>query len=364
MMGELDQAGRRGPGSRAIDAMLPHDHLLRRIDRLLDLTELRGALASHYSRRGRPSIAPELLIRMALIGRIYAITSERRLCEELRYNLAYRWFCGLAVGAPVPHHSTFSKNRYGRFREAGVFRSLFESTVRRCMAAGLVSGKDAAIDASFVAADASWQRKLRDGDLDARPQALPRPVRDWIADQAAAPEPVGRKRCAPAEVSRTDPAAAWSVRPGRGRFGYALNVLMDAPSGVTVEVEAGPARLASEVDAGRTLLLRAAERFTYHPKRVTADTAYGTARFLAFVRDQGAQAHIPVLDRSGQMNGMFPPQAFTFDPEQDQYTCPNGKILVHRGLEPLIETHRYGARRSDCGACPLRSACTEAPPDG
>lgn len=85
MMGELDQAGRRGPGSRAIDAMLPHDHLLRRIDRLLDLTELRGALASHYSRRGRPSIAPELLIRMALIGRIYAITSAR-LCAITRHS--------------------------------------------------------------------------------------------------------------------------------------------------------------------------------------------------------------------------------------------------------------------------------------
>ncbi len=161
MMGEMHQAGRCGPGSRAINAMLPSDHLLRRVDRLLDMAELRAALASHYSARGRPSIDPELLIRMALIGRLYAIPSERRLCEEVHYNFAYRWFCRLTPGAAIPHHSTFSKNRHGRFREAGVFRLLFENTVRRCIAAGLVAGKDAAIDASFIAADASWQRKMR-----------------------------------------------------------------------------------------------------------------------------------------------------------------------------------------------------------
>ena len=138
MMDELDDAGRHGSGFRAIEAMLPRGHLLRRVDRLLDMGELRAALACHYSPRGRPSIDPELLIRMALIARIHAITSERRLCEELRYNLAYRWFCRLPVGAAVPHHSTFSKNRHGRFRDAGVFRLLFENTVRRCITAGLV----------------------------------------------------------------------------------------------------------------------------------------------------------------------------------------------------------------------------------
>jgi transposase len=158
MMGELNGAGRRGARPSAIDSLLPREHLLRRVDRLLDMGDLRNALACHYSPRGRPSIDPELLIRMTLIGRIYAITSERRLCEEVRYNLAYRWFCRLPLGTAVPHHSTFSKNRHGRFREAGVFRLLFENTVRRCVAAGLVAAKDAAIDASFIAADASWQR--------------------------------------------------------------------------------------------------------------------------------------------------------------------------------------------------------------
>ena len=357
MIGTVCDAGRSGPGAAMIEMMLPRDHLLRLVYRLLDLAKLRAALAPHYSPRGRPSVDPELLIRMALIGRIYAITSERRLCEEVRYNLAYRWFCRLPAGAAVPHHSTFSKNRHGRFRDAGVFRLLFENTVQRCIAAGLVSTKDAAIDASFVAADASWQRKMRDEDLAGA--ALPRPVREWLADRAIAPEPAaGSRRSAPAEVSRTDPAAAWSARTVRGRFGYALNILMDAPNGVALDVAASPARFAAEVDAGRDMLARTAERFGYRPKRVAADTAYGSAAFLAFVRDQGAIPHIPVLERSEQARGKFPRAAFTYDRERDRYACPAGKGLGHGGFDPRTGARVYIARETDCRPCTLRQQCT------
>ncbi len=357
MMGATCGADRSGAGSRTIDAMLPRDHLLRRVDQLLDMGELRAALARHYSPRGRPSIDPELLIRMALIGRIYAIASERRLCEELRYNLAYRWFCRLPAGVAVPHHSTFSKNRHGRFRDADVFRLLFENTVRQCIAAGLVAAKDAAIDASFIAADASWQRKMRDGDLVGA--AMSRPVREWLADKATATEPgSGAYRGVPAELSRTDPAAAWSARMARGRFGYALNLLIDTPSGVAIEVEATPARSAAEVDAGRVMLAHAADRFGFRPKRVAADTAYGSAAFLAFVLDRGATPHVPVLERSGQTKGKFPRQAFRFDRERNCYICPAGKLLAHRGFHERTGVHRYSASLTDCRACAYREQCT------
>lgn len=357
MMGEQRQGG-KSASLRTLGAVLPRDHVLRRIDLLLDMGELRAALACHYSPRGRPSIDPELLIRMTLIGRIYAITSERRLCEEVRYNLAYRWFCRLPLGAAVPHHSTFSKNRHGRFRDAGVFRLLFENTVRRCIDAGLVGAKDAAIDASFIAADASWQRKMRDGDL--AEAALARPVREWLTGQALATVPEnGPRRGAPAELSRTDPAAAWSARTARGRFGYAFNLLMDAPSGAALDVEATPARHASEVDAGRDMLARAAERFGYRPKRVTAYTAYGSAAFLAFIHDQGATPHIPVLERSEQTKGKFSRAVFTFDRERDRYTCPNGKTLEHRAFRRRIGVHVYQAKPEDCCLCPIQRRCTD-----
>ncbi len=145
----------------------------------------------------------------------------------------------------------------------------------------------------------------------------------------------------------------------RGRFGYALNLLIDTPSGVTVDVQASPARFAAEVDAGRAMLSRAAGRFGYRPKRVAADTAYGSAAFLVFVRDQGALTHIPVLERSGQTKGKFQREAFTYEREQDHYVCPSGKVLAHRGFDRRIGVHTYAARPADCRACLLRDRCTE-----
>ena len=356
MMGEQRQDSKRA-SCRALALMVPADHILRRIDPLIDFGELRDVLASHYSHRGRPSIAPELLIRMVLIGRLYGITSERRLCEEVRFNLAYRWFCRLPLDVSVPHHSTFSKNRHGRFRDAGIFRVLFEQTVQRCADAGLIARKDTAIDASFVAADASWQRKMRDADIAA--SRLPRPVREWIADQAnAPPQEHGVPRGKPAEVSRTDPASAWSARTARGRFGYAFNILIDTPGGVAIDVEASPARFAAEVDAGRVMLARAGDRFGYRPKRVAADTAYGSAAFLAFVNDRGTVPHIPVMERSEQTKGKFPREAFRYEREENRYVCPAGKPLPFRDADRKAGFLRYRASPADCRACHLKRKCT------
>src|SRR5215211_7050335 len=136
---------------------VPSDHLLRFIDRFVDCSQLRQHLAGFYSTTGRPSVDPELMIRMLLIGYCLGIRSERRLCEEVHLNLAYRWFCRLGLEGKVPDHSTFSKNRHGRFRESDLLRKLFESTVARCIAKGLVGGQGFAVDASMIKADANRQ---------------------------------------------------------------------------------------------------------------------------------------------------------------------------------------------------------------
>ena len=125
----------------SIDDHVPQDHLLRSIDRFVDLSAIRQHLADFYSHTGRPSIDPELLIRMLLVGYCLGIRSERRLCDEVHLNLAYRWFCRLDLTDRVPDHSTFSKNRHGRFRDSDLLRLLFEMTVARCIAEGLVSGQ-------------------------------------------------------------------------------------------------------------------------------------------------------------------------------------------------------------------------------
>lgn len=136
---------------------VPQDHMLRSIDRFVDLSDIREFLAPFYSSTGRPSIDPELMIRMLLVGYCMGIRSERRLCEEVHLNLAYRWFCRLELGDTVPNHSTFSKNRHGRFRGSNLLRHVFETVVARCIEEGLVSGQRLAVDASLIEADANRQ---------------------------------------------------------------------------------------------------------------------------------------------------------------------------------------------------------------
>jgi transposase len=148
----------------SLERHVPAGHLLRSIDRFVDLSEVRSHLAPFYSSTGRPSIDPELLVRMLLVGYCYGIRSERRLCEEVHLNLAYRWFCRLGLDGEVPDHSTFSKNRHGRFRDCDLLRKLFETVVRRCMVEGLVDGAAFAVDVSLIAADANKQRSSAGSD--------------------------------------------------------------------------------------------------------------------------------------------------------------------------------------------------------
>src|SRR6266850_7974256 len=134
---------------------VPEDHLLRLIDKHVDFGFVRDRLKQHYSDTGRPSIDPELLLRILLIGYLYGITSERKLVEELRMHLAWRWFTGLGFDQEIPHHSTFSKNRHGRFQESKLFEQLVEEIVARCLEAGLVEGDNLSVDGSFVEANAN-----------------------------------------------------------------------------------------------------------------------------------------------------------------------------------------------------------------
>src|ERR1700679_2832201 len=142
----------------SLERHVPATHLLRSIDRFVDLSEVRSHLAPFYSSTGRPSIDPELLVRMLLVGYCMGIRSERRLCEEVHLNLAYRWFCRLGLDGQVPDHSTFSKTRHGRFRESDLLRHVFESIVQRCLAEGVVGADGFAVDASLIAADTNKQR--------------------------------------------------------------------------------------------------------------------------------------------------------------------------------------------------------------
>src|ERR1700680_5278866 len=143
-----------------LEDQIPQDHLLRLIDRYVDFCFVRERLKNFYSSTGRPSIDPEVLLRLLLVGYLHGITSERRLIEEVRMHLAYRCFTRLGFEQEIPDHSTLSKNRHGRFRQSGVFQEVFEEIVRRCLAVGLVEGQHLAVDGTLVAADASAQSRV------------------------------------------------------------------------------------------------------------------------------------------------------------------------------------------------------------
>ena len=308
-----------------LERHVPANHLLRQIDSVLDLSAVRETLTPYYSAGGRPSIDPELMIRMLLVGYAFAIRSERRLCDEVHLNLAYRWFCRLGLEGDVPDHSTFSKNRHGRFRDSDLFRRLFEQVVGMCMQAGLVGGEGFAIDASVIEADAGLRRKA-EGQLTTWPEGedLSRPVREYLdaLDQAAAAEvkpaampnddmPPGLPPSVPQVTSLTDPAAAWTSK-GRSKlcFAYGTNYLIDNKLAIIVDVEATPARWQAEVAATKTMLQRTKECFGLHPRRLAADTAYGSGLMIGWLMRRGVEPHVPVLDRERQTNGFFYPCGF------------------------------------------------------
>jgi transposase len=166
-----------------LEDQVPETHLLRLIDKHISFEFVRQQLKDSYSETGRPSIDPELLLRILLIGYLYGITSERRLVEELRMHLAWRWFTGLGFDQEIPHHSTFSKNRHGRFQESKLFEELFEQIVRQCVEVGLVEGKHLSVDGSFVEANAAKESRIPREQLKEAAQVhhtvrqyLPRPI--------------------------------------------------------------------------------------------------------------------------------------------------------------------------------------------
>lgn len=365
MMGERTVAQEPLFYEFSLERHVPADHLLRLIDRFVDLSGLREHLRPYYSEVGRPSIDPELMIRMLIVGYCFGIRSERRLCEEVHLNLAYRWFCRLGLDGDVPDHSTFSRNRHGRFRDSDLLRELFETTVRRCLSEGLIGGEGFAVDASLIRADANRQR-FRTGEEGLPPEAASRAIDEYLAvlDDAAfgAATPVVPKRLSPA-----DPASRYtSAHGGQAQFCYATNYLIDVKHAVILDVEASTAVRQAEVTAAKRMIERTADELGLWPRKLIGDTGYGSAEMLAWlVYERGIEPHVPVFDKSNRQDGTFSRADFAFDQKQDAYTCPAGKQLkrrLRRFGEPLDEApadghFRYRASRSDCSGCALKPRC-------
>jgi len=351
-----------------LDAVVPDDHQVRRIAAVLDLSWVHSELAPHYSHTGRPSIDPELMIRMLILGYVFAIRSERALCREVQLNLAYRWFCRLGIEDKIPDHSAFTRARNERFRNQDIFRFAFERIVEACIKAGLVGGEGFAVDASLIAADANKCGSTPGGEWshDIDPATARRAVQDYLANLddpawGAATDVV------PKFVAPADPAAQWTgAMKSAAFFAYADNYLIDVKAGIIMDVEASRAIRQAEVGASQTMIERTEATFGIKPDWLAADTAYGSAPNLHFLVDEKDIApHIPVIDKSRRDDGTFSREDFIYDEARDCYVCLNGKVLPRssgaRGSrrDDMIS---YFARVADCRACPLKSRCCSKSP--
>jgi transposase len=342
----------------SLERHVPADHLLRSIDRFVDLQGIRQDLAPFYSQIGRPSIDPELMIRMLLVGYCSGIRSERRLCEEVHLNLAYRWFCRLGLDGDVPDHSTFSKNRHGRFRDSDLLRRLFEAILRRCIDEGLVGGEGFAVDASLIKADANRQKGV-EGDKGLPSQTASRAVDEYIAvlDDAAFG---AATEIVPKFISPADPAARWTgAHGGQAFFAYSTNYLIDIENAIIVDVEPTTAIRQAEVLAAKRMIERTAKSFALYPSRLLGDSAYGSADMLGWLVDEhGIEPHVTVFDKSARKDGSFARGDFSYDPAGDVYLCPGGKTLTTTGTRVNDgDTLLYRASKADCDACALRPRC-------
>src|SRR6266566_4153237 len=336
MMGRQERDQRQLFYEFSLDEMIPADHLLRRINVFATavLGDLHEQLKAFYSDIGRSSVDPELMVRMLLVGYCYGIRHERRLCQEVALHLAYRWFCKLDLNDKVPHHSTFSVNRLGRFRESEILRHIFERVVATCMAAGLVKGEGFAVDASVMEANASRYHGKAPDELDwTDAQRQKRAVAEYLAaldaeseaeeggynsaggsDGTPTPKP---DRKPPKVISPSDPSSAWTAKANkRVQFGYGLNYLIDVAHAIIVDVEATPARTFDEVAATKVMIERAEKRLALKPD---------------WLAGKNITPHIPVWERCPPAEGRFSRSDFIYDAKRDIYFCPNGRPLRTSG---------------------------------
>jgi transposase len=312
MMGRREEGQGQFFYSFDLDKVVPPDHLVRQIDGLLDLSWVHKELAPYYSHTGRPSIDPVLMIRMLIVGYVFALRSERRLCAEVQVNLAYRWFCKLGIEDRIPDHSVFCRARYERFRESDALRRVFEGVVAKCIAAGGSS---------------------KGGD----------------------------RHKPPKEVSLTDPQATWVARPGLDPFfAYDANYLIDNKAGIILDAVGTRANRTVEIAITQTMVARVERRFDLRPQRLAGDTVYGAVRLLKWLVDRNIAPHVPVWDKSARTDGTFSRADFVFDQQRNVYTCPGGAELTSTGNIDQGHIVYYRASKSVCSQCSLKPKCTTA----
>ena len=330
--------------------LLPDDHVLVRIDRVLDLSWLREEVADLYCLdNGRPGIDPEVAIRLMLAGLLLGIVHDRRLMREAQVNLAIRWFVGYGLHEALPDHSSLTRvrQRWGAER----FKALLLRTVQACVAAKIATGEVVHLDATLIRADVSWEAVV-----DAHTDAVMAETGSTQASEPpieAAPAPAEKAR----RVCRTDPDASLGKggRTSRIEPAYKQHTAVDARRGVVLDVEVTTGGIH---DSNAMTGLDAVPRATGRPiMTVTLDAGYAIARVFADLEARGIEAVVPTRSEQSPRGGVIPIRRFKLDALHDRLRCPRGRHLVPNSRPNAEGFKLYRASIGDCRPCPLRATC-------
>lgn len=345
-----------------LDSQVPRAHILRRIAEVVDFSFVRELAKPYYSHTGQPSIDPVVLFKLSLLGYLFGVVSERRLCEEAGLNLAWRWFLGYELDEAIPDHSVLSKAR--RRFGVKVYEQFFARVVKLCQERGLIQGKVLFLDSTQVAADASM-KSLRSRALQQQLGSARAYVHKvWHANAAEEPAEDGVRRTRPGRgvtnrelVSATDPEAQISSRPGQPRQ-LAHKAHFGVDGGQARVITAVEVRPATEGDgqASAAMLDRHQQAVGREVSELVADSGYNSQDSHQACTERGVQPVLASIQRSGR-RGAFPSQDFKYVSESDHYLCPAGQVLRPTFQRPERGTTIYTAGRSTCAACPLKAKC-------
>jgi transposase len=352
-----------------LEDLVPAEHLLRKLAAIVDFSFIYDAVREQYSTIGRPSIDPVVLVKYLLIGFLYGIESERRIEQEIRVNMAYRWFLGLDIDERVPDHSTISQNRRRRFGGQELFRQLFEHVLFLCMEHGLADGRLILTDSTHVKANAS-KHSLYSVSVEQEAawfierldlyEAL---ERERLADRIKAKGKRSRSASAPKlvdhTISVTDPDSGFLSRPGKpSGMHYLSHQSLDANCGIIVDVTVTPANV---TDSAPFLdrMEHLCEHIGLNIEAVGVDSAYDISLVHQELSEKGIEIYTPENEEKPNYKVDFTREAFRYDEEADAFICPAGHCLrlnrLARGENTVSRV--YQARESDCNACPLRERC-------
>lgn len=343
-----------------LDELMPKEHFLRDLDNIVDFNFIYNKVETLYSNTGRPSIDPVMLIKMLLLGYLYGIESERKLEQEVRVNIAYRWFLGIELDESVPDHSTISQLRRRKFSGTTVFQDIFDEIVRKCIAAGLVTGKLLLTDSTHIKANA--KSNLREViEVPDTPSEYMQKLDREAYETGLIKEPaVYPERTKSVIKSTTDPESGLLNRPGKpNAFCYLNHQTCDSENGIITDVFVTPGNT-NDSTPHTERIENQIDKFRFNTEAICADGGYDSCEIYDAMFKKRIKTFIPRRSKpvsNANYEDNFRGDRFVYNAHKNVYICPNGKELRYSTFNKNDRTKRYRAKKSDCQNCPFKNQC-------